>query len=380
MIYLSKITKGLLCLVAALLLAGLLIYAKAISSAVATGISICLEILIPSLYIFLIFSQLVVKTGWLNPLFKPFGFLLGKLFHIDTHLGTVLFMSLCCGYPVGGKLLSQMVMEGKLSISTANRMLAYCVNAGPAFLIGSVAVPLFGDLRFGLILFLSQICGFLFVGMVSGIGKKPEPYGKRTEKVPFSCALVESVSSASRSMLIICSFVILFSGIIGLIRLSGFPETIAAFFYPPLPQAHIEGMLYGFLEISNGIIYLKQQSAFYIAVLLSAFGGLCVHMQIHAMIKPAGLSLKTFYMFRPLYILISLLSAKGLLSLFPIDLPTSLGETPLHAEYFSTLPLCSFFLLLLSIFLLLCDKKSAIIKKDHKMRKEKRWQFFLEKT
>lgn len=366
MIYISKGIKCILALGLAMLLFFLLFFAKDVSTAVFTGITICLEILIPSLYLFLVVASFTVSSGWLDPLFKPFGFLLGKLFHIDTSLGALLFMSLCCGYPVGGKLLSQMVLEGRLSVKTANRMLAYCVNAGPAFLIGSVALPLFGDVRFGWVLFLSQICGFLAVGILSGIREKPECCKGSSSSKSFSDALVSSVLSSSRSMLTICSFVILFSGLIGLLKLLGWSDAISSLLSPFISQANVEGALYGILEVSGGILSLKHQGAFYLALLLSSFGGLCVHMQIISMIRPAGLSLKKFYLYRPLYIFVSFISSKFLLSFLQLDVCTGAMNPGIQRETFSTLPLCSFFLILLSITLLLCDKKSVIIQKRRK--------------
>ena len=151
-----------------------LAFSKTISTAVTQSLLICINILIPSMFIFLIISEFFYKTNILNHILKPFSFLCEKLFKIDRKIGPILFFSLICGYPAGANLISNLVKENKISKKTANRMLYFCVNAGPSFLIGGVSIPLSNDITVGIILFISQIISFFVVGTFSSIGEKLE--------------------------------------------------------------------------------------------------------------------------------------------------------------------------------------------------------------
>ncbi|MDE5600483.1 MAG: hypothetical protein K2I60_02595, partial [Oscillospiraceae bacterium] len=66
--------------IAIIILLTTLFYSKQIASAIEGGIGICLNILIPSLFIFLVLSDFFKKTGLLEIILKPFSIVCSKLF------------------------------------------------------------------------------------------------------------------------------------------------------------------------------------------------------------------------------------------------------------------------------------------------------------
>ena len=70
------------------------------------------------------------------------------------------------GYPIGIKLLSDMVKEEKIPPRTAEIMSCYCYAGGPAFLTGAVGLAVFGSKKVGLLMFLSILTANFLVGMV----------------------------------------------------------------------------------------------------------------------------------------------------------------------------------------------------------------------
>lgn len=335
-----------------------LLFSKPVAAGASEGIFLCLQILIPSLFIFLILSDFCVKTGILNFVLKPFGKLCEKLFHTDPNLGPLLFMSLICGYPVGAKLLRDLAQAQKISPQTAGRLLAFSVNAGPAFLIGSVSIPLFGSVSYGFVIFLSQIIAFFIVGILNAPHIKQSFQGGLLFQNDPSVQLVLSVKSAIGAMGNICAYVILFSGIIGLFEsLPLFKDFLA---YTP----SLKCIFYGMLEISNGIFRLHNiPYQFFIAIFLSSFCGICVHLQVFSIIRPAGISMKYFYLYRPIYILSSFLSALLLVKVIPLPAPVQLSLDAISSQPTAGRPIGSIFLIILSIFLLLCSQKPVIIKR-----------------
>ncbi len=308
-IKLSKFGLGIFSFAVLILL---IIFSSDVSQAVSESVSICLNILIPSLFVFLILSDFFIQTGWLSHILKPFSFICSKLFHIPSSLGPAVFMSLVCGYPVGAKLIARMVEEKTISDKLGERLLTFCVNAGPAFLIGGVAIPIFSSLKLGLIIFISHITAFFIVGICSGIGKKAERLNISNVAVSPSEALVSSVRSATMAMVNICAFVLLFSGILGMLKQIGFFNALENIFSNLIPSGSASTIVAGALEVSSGVFLSKDvvgTLSFFIVVAVTAFGGICVHLQIRSILCKTKISMKLFYRYRILYLLISLFTS-----------------------------------------------------------------------
>lgn len=356
-----KQIKHTVSMVSLMVIAFALIFSKILSSAVFEGIRICTNILIPSMFIFLIISEFFYKANALNFILKPFNFLCEKLFKIDKNLGPIMFFSLICGYPSGANLIKNLVEKKTISKKTANRMLFFCVNSGPAFLIGGVSIPFLGSIKFGLILFASQIVAFFVVGTLSSIGKNLEKININS-KTKNSAAqnFVSSVKNSTKNMATICGFTIFFTALIKTIfSLKWFNENL---------NSYLTSLFSGLIEVTNGVVkcfLIKDFKIFLILALITSFGGICVHCQIIAIISKAKIPFKNFYKWRIIYCLTSVLVSAFLLKNFAIPTLAVQQNLPQNSVKIHN-PLISISLVVLSIALLCCEKKMVIIKKGFK--------------
>ncbi len=135
----GKIRKILTALAAAAAGVLILLRGEETAAAVRDGIELCFHSLIPSLFIFLVFAEFLIKTDVGALLFRPLGFL-GKLFRIPQTAVPVLPVSLIGGYPAGARMLAELVDERQISVGTAERMLCFCVCCSPSFLIAGVSL------------------------------------------------------------------------------------------------------------------------------------------------------------------------------------------------------------------------------------------------
>ena len=142
-------------------------YSKELSEGIKGGINTSLNLLLPSMLIFLIFSNALMASGLAPLTAAPFRFLSKWVFRIPANGIVIVVLSLVGGYPVGAKLLADGVKEGRITSGTASRMLAYCVNCGPAFLISGVGVGIFRSLRLGVMIYVSQIIACFLTGALS---------------------------------------------------------------------------------------------------------------------------------------------------------------------------------------------------------------------
>lgn len=364
-----KLKKPFICFAAVTAIVSLILFSSDISSEIKNGISICLNTIIPSLFCFTALSVFLIKTDTSRFLIYPIKKPMKLLFGVDSFEACIVLLSLVGGYPVGASLIATAVREQKLSPESADRLLCFCVNAGPAFLIGVVGIPILKSMKLGLIIYLSHILSCLTVANItrthsrtnSGNDKKVQP------RMGFGDALIYSAKSASGSMLTICSLIILFSAIYAVISSFGIVKALSDIFAPVFSQTTSEAVINGVLEICKGCQKLNEVDGITKILLasgLTAFGGICVHMQIAAIINSCKikLNIKKYMLYRLVYTTCSVIYTFLFLKLFRIELPvisSQLSSTGNGAYNHVT----SAFLVGLFVLLLFNFEKSDILNK-----------------
>ena len=275
------------------------------------GINLCIQTLIPSLFPFFLFSIMLTGAfvGSPLPILRP----MGKLFHIPKHAESILIASFLGGYPVGAQAISVAYRNGQLAKGDAQRMLAYCSNAGPSFLFGIIAF-MFPDAKTPWFLWGIHI---LSAWIVCRMFSEPHSDAKSGKS---RISTSDAMTSAVKTMACVCGWVILFRVILAFVDRW-------FFFMMDIPwQVAITGIL----ELSNGCCSLNQidnaDLRFLVCSGMLALGGICVTMQTASVAK--GLSLKYYLIGKLLQCLFSLiLSLSFILKLYwvPILLITYFG-------------------------------------------------------
>ncbi len=361
----KKKFKILISLIAIIIFFIMLINVKILINSIKIGLNLCFNLLIPSMFMFLIICDFFQQTNALKFVLKPIEPIFETIFKIDRKLTSTLFFSLICGYPAGAILISNLLQKKQISNKTANRLICFCVNAGPGFLIGAVSIPLTNSLIFGFILFISQIMAFFVTGFLTSINEKIEKLKLTSYKKPnYAQIFVNSVVKSIKTMAIICGFAILFSAIINLIlQISIFQKDV-----------FIQALISGLIEVTNGInkfSEIENLKTFLAISLITSFGGLCVHCQIKAILSEFKISFLKFYLWRLVYIAISLLTSFILFKSYNFSKPVLAINPNFNSKMSITGIIPSIGLIILSLALLFCDKKNIIIKKKLKEVDEK---------
>ncbi len=328
-------------------------------SAAARGLELCASAVIPSLFPFFILSSLLIRTGFLSAVFRPAQPLFCKLFGLSPGGAGAFFMGACAGYPIGAKSVVELAGTGQISKQESSRLLAFCNNAGPLFLIGTVGIGMFHDATCGYLLLVSHLAAAVIVGVL--FRKKGQSVSKSAPvSLPLSWDLLSgAVNSAVNSMLAVCGYIILFQVIIQLCVKSGLISFLTAILTAGRGSELISGILCGMIEMTSGVHILSELHQISPRVLLTAvsavlgFGGLCVHAQTFGIIK--GYHKKTYLagkllqgMFSP--ILTYLLYPKFLPAqpAFYTHVPT---QQELNGQLYLTLALLAVTILFYLIFL-----------------------------
>lgn len=204
---------------ACLVLCGVLVWfltdAARVRAAAAEALILCGKSVIPALFPFLAVSGLLVSLGFGGLVSPHLAGLMGPLFRLPGQASSALLLGLVGGYPIGARTAADLYRDGSLTAEEAERLLAFCNNSNPVFLISVLGVGVFGSVRAGVWLWLIHIFSALLTGLLfRGCGKAARKNrAVRTvfcRAVSLSTAFVEAVRSAASGMLSICAFVVFF--------------------------------------------------------------------------------------------------------------------------------------------------------------------------
>lgn len=244
------------------------------------GIELCLKTVIPSLFPFFLLSIVLTSSfsGSSLPLLRPLAHLCG----IPNGAESILISGFLGGYPVGAQSIATAYHCGQLKKADAERMLAFCNNAGPAFIFGMIS-SLFPSMAMVWALWGIQIVSAIMVAVILPRNSSQDVKISGTSTVSVSGAL----HSALRVMATVCGWVILFRVMIT------FLQRWVLWLLPTDMQI----ALIGILELSNGCSELHSvaeiAARFIICSGVLAFGGLCVTMQTMSVTN--GLSLRYYF-------------------------------------------------------------------------------------
>lgn len=334
------------------------VYSPQIAEALRGATDRCLNIIIPSLFMFMAISSMLLNSRSYMMIAKPFTLLTRYIFRIPNELFSIFILSNIGGYPIGVSLLSELAEKERISKNDAETLLCCCYGGGPAFLIGAVGGAVFSSVKIGVIMFasvfISNTIMLLFIGRISKIKTSIQKNAPELSADIF----VHCIENAGSSILKMCAVILFFSGIMAVF------EGIGAFDLA-VKYLHLSYngsvMLKSFFEVSNlsaanGRPYLLIP----LMTAISGFGGVCVMLQI---ISVCGkrISLKKFFITRPLSFAMQYFVCYIINCIFKDEiLAVSTNESKIIVDFNNFIPsIC----LIMMIFILLFRKRLAFLQK-----------------
>ncbi len=284
------------------------------------GLALCFDVLVPSLFPYFVLSSLLVGTGVARELGSLAEPVMRRLFRVSGVSAPALILGFIGGYPVGAKTVIALHRNGELSRVETERLLAFCNNSGPAFILGVAGAGVFSSSRIGLLLYLAHVLASLIVGLLfrrwGGENAARERLRSHadTETRSFSVAFTGSVRSSFRSMIDLCGFVVFFTVLIRILLISGLiPAAADALgkLISPLgcDAAWAERLITGTIELTSGVWSLREAGTAASSVAMAAFmlgwAGVSVHCQTLSYISDSDLSAGTYVIGKLLHGVIS---------------------------------------------------------------------------
>ena len=316
-------------------MAALLLFPGEAMAAARDGLTLCFNVIIPSLFPFFVLSALVVELGFASCLGRALEKFMRPVFNVNGACASALALGFVGGYPVGARTAISLYENGLCSKTEAERLLAFCNNSGPAFILGVVGAGVFASSRVGVLLCLVHAAASLCVGVLFRFYKAGETRGAggsapRFQARRFTAAFTSAVGGGGRAALNICAFVVFFTVVIRLLGRSGLLPSLAGALGHVLAPLGFDRLwaarlLTGLIEISSGVTSLTGEGAFAGRLTMAAFmlgwAGLSVHCQVLSFLGESGLSVRTYLAGKLLHGLFSAVLAAALFRVVPLGDP-----------------------------------------------------------
>lgn len=289
---------------------------------VSNGLKLCAVSIIPSLFPFIVLSDYLIRSRsveifgrFLEPVTKA-------VFRLPGSAGCAVIMSLVGGYPVGAGMIVKLLENGSISQNQAKRMMLFCVNAGPAFVIGTVGTVMFSNRKAGTILYLSMIVSALVMGAFFRFFDS-SALEIRTKMPEFkSGVLNQSVTNSINSMFNLCAWVVLFSCVNALLESFSIPDSVMMW-------------IKMITEVTGGCIAASGKYPVSVQALIMGWAGLSVHCQLLPYIKETQVKYLHFILSRLFHGALSATIAKFLFWLFPCQTSVFSTNTEVLPQLYS---------------------------------------------
>lgn len=324
--------------------------AELMIESVKNAMYICYNSVIPSLYIFMIFSSYFSQKEFMSTLSYPLNFY-GRLIRIeDKKYSTYLLLSLFGGFVIGANFLKELKKDG-YSQQVLNAVAPSLINNSFSFCVYAVGVGLLNSLKLGVMIFISLTVSSLVASFILSFLYKYNIVTNTKKSSNRSSSFVECINKSVQSILSVCGFVILAYCTCQVISLytknHAFLGTLASIF----------------TEVTTGCvksIEFMGKNPIFICICLSLFPLSTMCQVIHftdnsSLIKPLLLS-------RIIHVPISILTLKTLLILFPVTLSTGDNFSVAVKSFYNTMEISSTLFLLTIIFLLIFDSNKLFTK------------------
>ena len=247
---------------------------------VTQGLKLSVSHVIPSLFPFMVISELIVRSGVVSVISRPIARPARVLFGVGREGASVFLLGALCGFPIGARSAVRLYECGRIDKDELASLMDFSNNPSSAFVISAVGVSLFGNRPLGLLLYVITLLSAISVGILRNFASRKRrkkdngSYCSRVSGLSIS-DFTDAVTSGALGVINVCAFVVFFCVVVGTLGI------VLDFFGAP---RNIRALFFSFLEMTGGVSAASALSPTSIGALLAAFclgwSGLSVHCQV----------------------------------------------------------------------------------------------------
>lgn len=298
------------------------------------GLSLCAKVIIPSLFPFFVCAKLFVMSGIAQRLGRWMSVFMRPVFNVPGSAGFAFIMGILSGYPVGAQCGVDLYRQGLCTKTEAQRIICFCNNSGPLFVIGAVGAGMLYSHTAGITLYIIHVLSAITVGIIFRWYKKSESvsftnatHKKEVQQTGFGEAVSSAISQSVELILYVCGFIVFFSVFVSLLEHVGIMRFLQNFLYRFGISKNVSSALAtGFFEVSKGAMRLcALPIGSFRGVLVSmvvAWSGVSVILQVSGIISKTELDIKIFILAKLLHSIIA-----GIYAMIAARLPIGAVQT-----------------------------------------------------
>lgn len=250
---------------------------------VTRGLRLCCTAVIPTLFPFMVLSELLVRTGGGELMGRALAAPMRALFGLSGAGSCAFLLGAVCGFPVGTRAAVMLYDRGLLERSEAERLISFCNYPSSAFMISATGAALWQNRQLGAAMYASVLAAGVIAGIISGIPARRAAKKEgvvptdmpHTVRKPQPTALSDSVTAAATSTLNVCAYVAFFSCVVGCI--SHILARIS-------PSRTVEAAIYSFFELTSGAAasaaVIPSRTGILMCTAAAGWSGLSVALQV----------------------------------------------------------------------------------------------------
>ena len=266
------------------------VFAKRISHSVKSALLLLANVIIPSVFPFMILADLLyayLDFSSLKHMNKSFY----RLFGVNP-IGLYPFvLGALCGFPLGVKCVRDMYTGGTITKKEAELLIGFCNNTSPAFLIAGVGAGLRGSTSDGIILYFSMLLSAICTGAI--FARRGTDTYLQSSQIKPKCtySLTASIKNAGLGTLNVCSYLTFFACVVGMLR--GF-----------IGESYTYLALIPFIEIGSAssilskTLLLPKDVSLIITAFATGFSGISVHLQALSLLGDCDLCHKKYFIMK----------------------------------------------------------------------------------
>jgi len=333
-----------------------------------SALSLCANILAPSLFPFFVCASLLTSSGVAEKAGRRLGGFMKTFFSVSGAGALPFVLGLVSGYPMGALITCKLYDSKNITKSDAIKLLSFTNNSGPLFIMGAVGIGIYGSTKIGYILFISHAAAAIMTGFVFRFFKDSQKKHNFTPQKPFhdSNILGTAVSDSIKSLLNLSGFVVFFAVILAMLENIGFIGFLSSSLIKFGVDEKTSILLSkGFFELTTGISTAKSGSIPAVSSIL-AWGGISVLFQTLSIVKKSGLPIKSYIAGKLLCGGFAALISRIILNFYPVEIKVSITNSnlPLKIKMYLYY-LVGSAAIAITIFTIFCFLSTIFSKKYH---------------
>lgn len=346
---------------------------------------IFLSSVFPSLFPFILFTEITLKTGIISEIANYLSFI-PKIFKLSKNCSMPILLGFLCGFPSGAKAVDTMLSNKQITKSEALILISFVNNCSPIFILTTVGIAMMNNASIGVILLISHFSSSILIGIFYSrthsyniihekndfLNRYSKNICKKSEKddtLYVNMTKFEILQKSILNSFITLSFILGFMIIFNLIADITYTCLNSSGF---INNTYILDIISGFFEVTRGAKGISNYSDYFNNILvisfLLGFSGLSIIFQIKSCLKTLNISLRKLIIFKFFHGILSVLIAyillkyTNILNMSNLSVFSNIQVTEYYQKQIATAYIHSIalILLILSTYLLIKNERNNI--------------------